>query len=588
MNFIQLDNLPWVITAIVAVIIIYQLLEIGFFKWVKQYWFFERSFISKVSSVALTLGTVLVMVVTLDPREKEIKIKGKVRQEKTILLIDTSTSMLVEDVRPNRLEKAVLVAKHFVRKAIGHHVSVMVFADITKKLVPFTTDLDLLDARIDSVKQLRNMNAGTSIGIAIEEAVRYFDVKDKTVIGNIVVITDGGDNADTEAFKVPDGINLAFVAIGTRDGGTVPMKDNSGMYYGVKRSLGVNVISKLNENFFKNAVKDQKNATYFMAQSYDLPTDQILGFLKSKSAESKEGENVIRPVAMNRWVVPGLILMAFAFGLRFFKPFAVTILLLSSFSNAEEKKVIPPEIAKRIQQLKQGQLDQDEKINLADQLIKIKEHDLAQKLYEENLEGEEIEANEESFFNWATSQLETGDIPGALDKYGRLDELAKRSKLSPEIVEKMRQNIRRALIPPQQDKKKNENKDKDKDKDKNQDQKNSGSSGEGDGGQSKNQSEKGSEGKDEDNKDKKNPFDPKNKDKKEQGEEENKDKENDQQKKGDEQKEEPGEPDKGNEKQKRAKASPLLEQLKQDDRKLQLKLLDTSTQKRTGAKKKDW
>jgi Ca-activated chloride channel family protein len=253
MNFVQLDNLPYVVIAILAVVTIYLWLEIGFFKWVKQYWFFERSLVNKISSFALVLGIILIVVVALDPREKEIKIKGKVRQEKTILLIDTSTSMLVEDVRPNRLEKAVLVAKHFVRKAIGHHVSVLVFADITKKLVPFTTDLDLLDARIDSVKQLRNMNAGTSIGIAIEEAVRYFDNNDKSIVGNIVVITDGEDNADTEAFKVPDGINLAFVAIGTKDGGTVPMKDNSGMYYGVKRSLGKNVNSKLNEDFFKNA-----------------------------------------------------------------------------------------------------------------------------------------------------------------------------------------------------------------------------------------------------------------------------------------------------------------------------------------------
>jgi Ca-activated chloride channel family protein len=586
MNFIQLDNLPLVLSAIFAVVAIYLWLEIGFFKWVKKYWFFERSFANKISSIALILGISLVLVVALDPREKEIKIKGKVRQEKTILLIDTSTSMLVEDVRPNRLEKAVLVAKHFVRKAIGHHVSVMVFADITKKLVPFTTDLDLLDARIDSVKQLRNMNAGTSIGIAIEEAVRYFDVKDKSVIGNIVIITDGEDNADTEAFKVPEGINLAFVAIGTKDGGTVPMRDNSGMYYGVKRSLGINVISKLNEEFFKNAVKDQKNAKYFLAQSYDLPTDLILNFFKSKKSESKEGENVIRPVAMERWAIPGLVLMALAFCLRFFKPFALTVVLLSGISLAEEKKEIPAEIVKRINQLKQGKLDQDERINLADQLIKLKEHDLAQKLYQENLEGDNLKENEESYFNWATSELESGNIPGALDKYGKLDELAKRGELSKDIVEKMRQNIRRALAPPPQDKKKNDKKDKDEEKNQKQEQRDSGSSGEGERGQSKDQEQKGSEGKEED-KEKKNPFDPKNEDKQDQNDEDKQDNKDDQGKEK-EQKEKSSKSEGGVEKEKRAKASPLLEQLKQDDRKLQLKLLDTSTQKRTGAKKKDW
>ena len=99
--------------------------------------------------------------------------------------------MLAEDVRPNRLEKAVLVAKHFVRKAPGHQISLMVFADIVKKLVPFTNDVDLLDARLDSIKSLRNLNAGSSIGLAIKEAVQYFDPKDKSVTGNIIVITGG-------------------------------------------------------------------------------------------------------------------------------------------------------------------------------------------------------------------------------------------------------------------------------------------------------------------------------------------------------------------------------------------------------------
>lgn len=585
MNFLKMEYLPYFALAGLTISTLVIWYEARFFRWVAQHWFMKRSYFQIASTVCLVAGFLLISVIVLDPRDKEIKVKGRVKQEKTVILIDTSTSMLVEDVRPNRLEKAVLIAKHFVRKAVGHHVSVMVFADITKKLVPFTTDLDLLDARIDSVKQLRNLNAGTSIGLSIEEATRFFSLDDKSVVGNIIVITDGEDNANTEAFKVPEGINLVLIGVGTPAGGPINMRDSNGMFYGAKTERGVKVISKLNEDFFKNATKDQPNSMYVLAQSYDLPSDRILKFFSRNKTKTKEGDNVVRPVALDRWALPGLVLLIAAYLLRFLKPFSLVSLLLFTqlaIASEKDKPAIPPDVHRRINELKEGKLSQDEKINLADQLVRIKQHEMAQAIYQENFPDDVTQDNAQSYFNWATSELESGKIKESLGRYDQIERLVESGVVDRALIEKARQNIRRALAaPPQSKNEKKQNKDE-KDKDKNQNQQNSGNQGQGEGGGSNSKSDSG-QSKDED----KNPFDPKNSDKED---EKSADKPADEKKKDKDQKSEGDEKKDESEKTAKAKpkASPLLEQLKQDDRKLQLKLLDTSTQKRTGARKKDW
>lgn len=587
MNFLKLDYLWYFVGIAAAAGLVVVWYEAKFFRWAAAHWFVRRSRLQWLSTWLLLAGFLLVGVVALDPREKEIRIKGQVKQDKTVILIDTSTSMLVEDVRPNRLEKAVLIAKHFVRKAVGHHVSVMVFADITKKLVPFTSDIDLLDARIDSVKQLRNLNAGTSIGLAIEEATRFFALDDKSVVGNIIVITDGEDNADTEAFKVPDGINLVLIGVGTTAGGPINMRDANGMFYGTKMERGVKVISRLNEGFFKNATKDLPNAMYVLAQSYDLPSEQILKFLSRSKAKSKEGDNVVRPVALDRWAVPGLVLLILAYLLRFRKPFTLAVLLCFAFPQGhaapKEAPPIPPEVGQRIDDLKEGKLSPEEKINLADQLVRLKQHEVAQRIYQENFPAQVTEENAQSYFNWATSELESGKFREGLRRYDRIQQLVDAGALDPSLAEKARQNIRRALAAPPQDQKKKQKQDKEqKDENQDQNQQSSGNQGQGEGGGANSKADAGKS-----NDQDKNPFDPKNADQKDENGEQEPDPSKDPKK--EKPKADGTEKDEREQQaQAKPKASPLLEQLKQDDRKLQLKLLDTSTQKRTGARKKDW
>ena len=71
---------------------------------------------------------------------------------KTIILVDSSASMLAEDVRPNRFKKALLLVKHYVKKAVGQQISLVVFSDNQKRIIPFTDDIDLINARLERLE----------------------------------------------------------------------------------------------------------------------------------------------------------------------------------------------------------------------------------------------------------------------------------------------------------------------------------------------------------------------------------------------------------------------------------------------------
>ncbi len=586
MSFLRLEL--WPLVALVTLVLVGAtvLIEQRFYRWVRAHWLFARSATSTLATLSWVAGLALLTLILLDPREPEVRIKGKVLQTKTIILIDTSTSMLCEDVRPNRLEKAVMIAKHFARNAVGHQVSIMAFADVTKRLTPFTTDRDLIEARLDSLRLMRNQSAGSAIGLAIAEAVRYFDFTKDPGVGNVVVITDGEENATTEKLALPKGISLMLVGVGTPEGGPIPQKSPYGDNFGNKKYKSSDIITKLNEDYFKALTAANPNASYVLTRAYDLPTAEVLEYFETRKNEMAEGENVVRPVAIETIAIPALVLMLAGMLLRMLPPFALCLALalaagVSGPAVAEEKKLppLPAEVSERIDRLKRGELDAGEKINLADQLVRHQRHALAQTLYAEAARGAPDEVSPQSYFNWATSELESGKLRSAIAKYDRI--LSSPDFADQALRAKAEQNLKKAFSapPPSENDKKNKDEKKDNKKDK-------GSSGGSSQEKSDPQNEQGGNKSEQAGEQEKNPFDPKNQD-------ENKDRGG-----TDKSEPNPAEPDdeeKNNEREApqvaeekgEKKPSPLLEQLKQDDRKLQMKLMKTDTQQRNPGRK-DW
>ncbi len=587
MNFLNLTYLPFLIGAFAALVLVVIYLERKFFTLIHRYWFYKRSIFSWISSIFFIVGMGGLLLSLLDARGPEQRVKTPVPKQRTIILIDTSASMLAEDVKPNRLQKAALIAKHFARKAAGHQLAVVVFAEIQKPIVPFTNDLDLIDARLDSVKNLRNQYGSSALTVAVQESLQYFLEAGGDVQGNLLVLTDGEETSDGVKLKIPDGVHVAFVGVGTAQGGRIPLDDGRGFRFGYKKDRGQDVVTKLNENFFKATVSDISSAKYWLANTYSLPSEEILDFFQTEQKKSEEKQDmVIRPVMMEWIVIPSIILLVLSWLFKSVRVFTLSIFLLLGTVRAEEEKVeLTPAIVKKMQELQDGKLDQRQKVKLADELYRAGAKAEALELFDENLPKEAVSSDipKEAYLNYGTALLQNGRVQEAFGIYDTLNQNLGQSPEEKALKEKMEKNSL-SFFQKQKDQQKKQDKDK-KDSEQNKDQQkqsgdqqNQGKSGE----EKQKQGQSGKDPKDEKGNEKK---DEQKKDQEKKEGEEDKDTEKDKPK-------DEGEPQEGKPKpMPPKKLAPKLKQLMSDDRQLQMRMIEQGTRDLNRKKlrnSKDW
>ena len=150
MTFLYWSWLPLIILFFIFFVYLSIKYENNYFNWIKKYWFFEIRKINFIRRWFYFFGLFLLLLSLLDLRGREEKIEINIFDQKTIIIIDASESMLVEDIKPNRFQKSLLMARHFVKNSIGHKIALVLFSDTQKQLVPFTDDIDLLESRISA------------------------------------------------------------------------------------------------------------------------------------------------------------------------------------------------------------------------------------------------------------------------------------------------------------------------------------------------------------------------------------------------------------------------------------------------------
>lgn len=600
--------------ALIPILILFAALLIGqhvfekkYFSWVKLYWFHDRAWKSRLASASFMLAILCLLISMLDLRGPEERISTNVPDQKTIILIDASSSMLVEDVRPNRFERSLFLARHFIRNAVGHQIAVVLFSDTTKRLVSFTDDLDLLDARISGLEDTDLSSAGSNISISLKECVNYFREQSgegEKIAGNILLFTDGEETAEGVEKSLPPEVALAVVGVGTSKGGPIPMRSQRGSFRGYKEYQGERVISSLDESWLKSFGRSHDLYKYWVALSYNVPTEDVLGFFeKVFNDRLSKGEMRYRPVLGFPLILAFFILIILNSILSLFPTFRVKkvkevaqafvlVLGVMAYSSQDMKAYAQEDEAETkiskqsldlLQKLEKGKNVHELKVQLGESLLRDGEHEMALKVYEETLTDESIDTERAAFLNYLSLMLMTGDKAKASDliykHQGVLDEKDR---------EKMRENIVYILNQKQQESGQSSESEEKQESEENQ-QQNSEGQGESDEQEQSSKSKSGSQGDEQ-------------KQKKEQDQKQEQDSKEDKQK---DPKESEGSQDKPKEEKKpqswdekveqikskqqlRKELPALLQQIQGQDRELQKQQLDTRTNQRSSGRKKDW
>src|SRR5881397_235968 len=172
------------------------------------------------------LGLALAIVSLAQPRWgytfEDVKRKGL----DLLIAVDTSRSMLSNDVQPSRLERVKLAIQDLINELEGDRVGLIAFAGRAFLQAPLTIDYDAAVTSITDLDTKSIPEGGTNISEAIALAVRTYG---KSAIGNraLIIFTDGeelsGDAVKTAKVAADAGVRVFSVGVGTPEGSLIPL-----------------------------------------------------------------------------------------------------------------------------------------------------------------------------------------------------------------------------------------------------------------------------------------------------------------------------------------------------------------------------
>ncbi|HXU26784.1 MAG TPA: VWA domain-containing protein [Bacteroidia bacterium] len=209
-----------------------------------------------------------------------------------MICLDVSNSMLAEDLKPNRLERAKQAIEQMIDKLNGDRLGIVVFAGEAYTQLPITIDYGSAKLFLNAISPNIIERQGTDISAAIQKASESFG-KDEGKNKAIIIITDGEDHEE-DAIKAAEeaekaGISIHTIGIGSDAGVPIPIYNNGTPAGYRKDKEGNTVVTKLNEKLLQN-IAGAANGVYVKANNADVGLDAVLdkvGELEKKQFESK-------------------------------------------------------------------------------------------------------------------------------------------------------------------------------------------------------------------------------------------------------------------------------------------------------------
>lgn len=170
------------------------------------------------------IGLAMIILVLARPQSTDNWQNTEMEGIDIMLAVDVSTSMLAEDLKPNRLEAAKDVAAAFINGRPNDNIGLVLFAGETFTQCPLTTDHTVLLDLIHSVKT-GLIQDGTAVGMGLANAVtRLKDSQAKSKV--VILLTDGtnnmGDISPLTAAEIAKKYGIRVYTIGVGTNGTAP------------------------------------------------------------------------------------------------------------------------------------------------------------------------------------------------------------------------------------------------------------------------------------------------------------------------------------------------------------------------------
>ena len=227
-----------------------------------------------------------------------------------MIALDVSNSMLAEDIKPNRLEKAKQLVNRLIAQLPDDRIGLVLFAGRAYMQMPLTTDHAAAEMYVQNAQPGVVPSQGTMISDALKLSTSAFNTKERKY-KSIVLITDGEDH-DPESLEfakqlTANGVMVNTVGIGSATGTPIP-DPSTGQFK--KDAEGNTVLSKLNEGELKQ-LAGTTNGIYINADDVNEAVAAIMRQLSSIQEKRVEDAAFKDYIHYFPWFISAAILLLF-------------------------------------------------------------------------------------------------------------------------------------------------------------------------------------------------------------------------------------------------------------------------------------
>jgi len=146
-----------------------------------------------------------------------------------LMVMDVSSSMLAEDLQPNRLEAAKIVAADFVAGRRSDRIGLVAFAGQAFTQAPLTFDYGVIQSLLGEL-EVGIIEDGTAVGMGLATAVKRLQAS-KAESRVVILLTDGrnnrGENGPITSAQMAEalGVRVYTIGVGTQGTARVPVND---------------------------------------------------------------------------------------------------------------------------------------------------------------------------------------------------------------------------------------------------------------------------------------------------------------------------------------------------------------------------
>ncbi len=207
-----------------------------------------------------------------------------------VIALDVSSSMLAEDIRPNRMERAKLAVSRLIDQLENDRIGIVIFAGSAVTQVPLTNDREAAKMILKTVNTGSIQIQGTALGNALERSIASFTGNQGG--SKVVILISDGENHEDDPLAVIERINeqdiiVHTVGVGTSQGAPIPVYQNNQLDGFMRNSQGNTVISRFDEPMLRE-IAQQTGGIFQTGTGPDLGLNRIIEEIRNMEQQEYE------------------------------------------------------------------------------------------------------------------------------------------------------------------------------------------------------------------------------------------------------------------------------------------------------------